>query len=83
MFFRYVERLEESLRQNLVLADKMVFQEKEIARRRHEAQREEGELQPKLDVLRRDTKELKKQVKIRDIGIPFIYHLHTFHRHGY
>ncbi|CAI9719934.1 Hypothetical predicted protein [Octopus vulgaris] len=60
---KYVERLEESLRQNLILADKMVFQEKEMARRRQEAQREEGELQPKLDALRSETKELKKQIE--------------------
>ncbi|GAB1606404.1 CDK5 regulatory subunit-associated protein 3-like [Argonauta hians] len=60
---KFVERLEEGLRQNLVLADKMVFQEKEMARKRQEALREEDALQPKLDVLRKETKELKNMIE--------------------
>lgn len=60
---RYVERLKDTLRSTLTLADKMVFYEKETVSRRHDAEAEESELAPKVEVLVKRTKEMKKQME--------------------
>ncbi|CAG5131829.1 unnamed protein product [Candidula unifasciata] len=60
---RYVDRLRDSLRQKLVLADKMVLSEKEMAGTRLEAIEEEKELEPQLEILRKQTKIIKKQLE--------------------
>ncbi|BFZ06477.1 hypothetical protein BsWGS_09515 [Bradybaena similaris] len=60
---RYVDRLRDSLRQKLVLADKMALSEKEMAGTRLEAIQEEKELEPQLEVLRKQTKVIKKQLE--------------------
>ncbi|KAL3836336.1 hypothetical protein ACJMK2_021769 [Sinanodonta woodiana] len=60
---RYVDRLKESLQQTLKLADKMVLYEKEMILKSKEASNEEGQLQPRLDLLRQQTKEMQKQME--------------------
>lgn len=60
---KYVDRLEESLRQNLIQADKMAIREKEMTLRKQQALLEEKEVAPKLALLRQDTLALKKQVE--------------------
>ncbi|XP_046568066.1 CDK5 regulatory subunit-associated protein 3-like [Haliotis rubra] len=60
---RYVERLKDSLKQTLTLADKMVFYEKEMVVKRKEALEEQGQLEPKLDVLISKTKVMQKQME--------------------
>ncbi|XP_052803580.1 CDK5 regulatory subunit-associated protein 3-like [Mya arenaria] len=60
---RYVERVKDSLRQTLTLADKMVFYEKEMVSRRDEAINEERELQPRVQELVKKTKVLQKQME--------------------
>ncbi|CAE1306849.1 unnamed protein product [Acanthosepion pharaonis] len=60
---KYVDRLEDSLRQNLTQADKMVFREKEMILRKQQAFAEEEEIAPKLEVFKQDTLALKKQVE--------------------
>ena len=59
---RYVDRLRDSLRQKLSLADKMTLAKKEMAGTRQEAETEEKELEPQLDLQRKQTKVVKKQV---------------------
>jgi len=60
---RYVERLKDSLKQKLGLADKMVLAEKESAAVRRTAVEEEQALMPVLEELRRSTKALKAQIE--------------------
>ncbi|XP_059151211.1 CDK5 regulatory subunit-associated protein 3-like [Physella acuta] len=60
---RYVDRLRDSLRQKLLLADKMLQSEKEMAGTRIEAVNEEKDLEPQLELLRKQTKVLKKQLE--------------------
>lgn len=60
---KYVDRLEDSLRQNLTQADKMVFREKEMILRKQQTFTEEEEIAPKLEVFKQDTLALKKQVE--------------------
>ncbi|XP_071100814.1 CDK5 regulatory subunit-associated protein 3-like [Haliotis cracherodii] len=60
---RYVERLRDSLKQTLTLADKMVFYEKEMVVKRKEALEEQGQLEPKLDTLVSKTKVMQKQME--------------------
>lgn len=62
IFLRYVDRLRDSLRQKLGLAEKMMLREKEMSATRLEAMQEEKDLGPQLDVLRKQTKVLKQQV---------------------
>ena len=61
---RYVDRLKDSLRQTLTLADKMVFYEKEMVVRRKESVEEEREVLPRLDLLIQKTKEMQKQASV-------------------
>ncbi|RUS91241.1 hypothetical protein EGW08_001047 [Elysia chlorotica] len=60
---RYVDRLRDSLRQKLSLADKMALAKIEMASMRQEAQTEEKELGPQLDLQRKQTKLIKKQLE--------------------
>ena len=60
--FRYVDRLKDSLKQTLTLADKMVFHEKEMVDRRTLAVEEETEISPKVSDLVKRTKIMQKQV---------------------
>ena len=60
--FRYVDRLKDSLKQTLTLADKMVFHEKEMVDRRTLAVEEETEISPKVVDLVKRTKLMQKQV---------------------
>ncbi|CAL1536755.1 unnamed protein product [Lymnaea stagnalis] len=60
---RYVDRLRDSLKQKLSLADKFVLSEKEMAAAWKEAVDEEKELEPQLELLRKQTKVLKKQLE--------------------
>ncbi|XP_060578828.1 CDK5 regulatory subunit-associated protein 3-like isoform X2 [Ruditapes philippinarum] len=60
---RYVERLKDTLKSTLSLADKMIFYEKETISRRHDMETEERDLIPKLDVLVKRTKEMQKQME--------------------
>lgn len=62
-YFRYVDRLKETLKQMLNLADKMVFLEKEMVVKHKDADVEQSETQPKLELVIRRTKEMQKQVK--------------------
>jgi hypothetical protein len=62
-----VERLKETLRQMLTLADKMVFLEKEMVVKHKEAEVEQEETQPKLELVIKRTKEMKKQVTRRKV----------------
>ena len=62
LFFRYVDRLKENLKQTLTLADKMTFHEKEMVLKRGETKQEQAEIQPKLDLIIKKTKEVQKQV---------------------
>ena len=59
-----MDRLKDSLRQTLTLADKMVFYEKEMVVRRKESVEEEREVLPRLDLLIQKTKEMQKQVSV-------------------
>ncbi|KAI8767290.1 CDK5 regulatory subunit-associated protein 3 [Biomphalaria glabrata] len=60
---RYVDRLKDSLKHKLTLADKMMLSEKEMVATRNEAIQEEKELEPQLDQLKKQTKLLKKQLE--------------------
>ncbi|KAL5009859.1 hypothetical protein ScPMuIL_012164 [Solemya velum] len=60
---RYVDRLKESLKQTLTLADKMVFLEKEMVVKRRDALEEQRLTEPKLDVITQRTKEMQKQME--------------------
>ncbi|XP_052239555.1 CDK5 regulatory subunit-associated protein 3-like [Dreissena polymorpha] len=60
---RYVDRLRDSLRQTLTLADKMVFYEKEMVSRRYAAIEEEQELHPRVAFMVKRTKEMQKQME--------------------
>ncbi|XP_045210183.2 CDK5 regulatory subunit-associated protein 3-like isoform X1 [Mercenaria mercenaria] len=60
---RYVERLKDTLKSTLTLADKMIFYQKETISRRHDMEKEERELLPKLEVLVKRTKEMQKQME--------------------
>ncbi|KAK3105980.1 hypothetical protein FSP39_010044, partial [Pinctada imbricata] len=60
---RYVDRLKESLKQTLTLADKMIFLEKEMVVKHKKAVEEQGELEPKLDVIIKRTKEMQQQME--------------------
>ena len=62
LFFRYVDRLRDSLKQKLVSADKMALTERETAAVRRVAEEEEEALKPQLEVLKKQTKVLKNQV---------------------
>lgn len=62
-YFRYVDRLKETLKQMLNLADKMVFLEKEMVVKHKDADVEQSETQPKLELVIRRTKEMQEQVK--------------------
>ncbi|XP_048730566.2 CDK5 regulatory subunit-associated protein 3-like [Ostrea edulis] len=60
---RYVDRLKETLKQMLNLADKMVFLEKEMVVKHKDADVEQSETQPKLELVIRRTKEMQKQME--------------------
>lgn len=60
---RYVERLKETLKSTLTLADKMIFYQKETISRRHDMVDEERELAPKVEVLVKQTKKMQKQIE--------------------
>lgn len=60
---RYVERLKDTLKQMLNLADKMVFLEKEMVIKHKDAETEQSETQPKLELVIKRTKELQKQME--------------------
>lgn len=61
---RYVDRLKDDLKQTLTLADKMTFHEKEMLVKCQESKDEQAEIQPKLDLIIKKTKEMQKQVYI-------------------
>ncbi|KAL4228499.1 CDK5 regulatory subunit associated protein 3 [Mactra antiquata] len=60
---RYVERLKDTLKSTLTLADKMLFYEKETVIRRQEAINEAVEIAPKVEILVKRTKEMQKQME--------------------
>ncbi|GFR99291.1 CDK5 regulatory subunit-associated protein 3 [Elysia marginata] len=60
---RYVDRLRDSLRQKLSLADKMTLAKKEMVGLSQEAASEERELEPQLELQRKQTKAVKKQLE--------------------
>ncbi|XP_052091242.1 CDK5 regulatory subunit-associated protein 3-like [Mytilus californianus] len=60
---RYVDRLRDDLKQILTLADKMTFHEKEMVVKKEEAIQEQTEIQPKLDMIIKKTKEVQKQME--------------------
>lgn len=60
---RYVDRLKDSLKQTLSLADKMVFYEKEMVVKKKEIMEEQRQLEPKLNVIVQRTKEMQKQME--------------------
>ncbi|XP_022286338.1 CDK5 regulatory subunit-associated protein 3-like [Crassostrea virginica] len=60
---RYVDRLKENLKQMLNLADKMVFLEKQMLVKYKEADSEQSETQPKLELVIKRTKEMQKQMQ--------------------
>ncbi|XP_064617573.1 CDK5 regulatory subunit-associated protein 3-like isoform X2 [Liolophura sinensis] len=60
---RYVDRLTDTLKQKLQLADKMVFYQKQSVAKRNQALEEQRDLEPKLDVIIQRTKELQKQMQ--------------------
>ncbi|KAH9523867.1 CDK5 regulatory subunit-associated protein 3 [Bulinus truncatus] len=85
---RYVDRLRDSLKHKLTLADKMVLSEKEMVATRHEAVQEEEELGPQLELLKKQTKVLKKQLeeeiskkykdrKILNVFMKFLIFIHV------
>lgn len=55
--------MRDDLKQILTLADKMTFHEKEMVVKRDEAIQEQTEIQPKLDLIIKKTREVQKQVK--------------------
>lgn len=61
---RYVDRLKDNLKQTLTLADKMTFHEKEMVLKRGETKQEQAEIQPKLDLIIKKTKEVQKQMEV-------------------
>lgn len=60
---RYVDRLKETLKQMLSLADKMVFLEKQMVVKYKDADSELREIQPKLELVIKRTKEMQKQME--------------------
>lgn len=64
LYYRYVDRLKETLKQMLSLADKMVFLEKQMVVKYKDADSELREVQPKLELVIKRTKEMQKQVSI-------------------
>lgn len=60
---RYVDRLKDSLKQMLVLADKTEFYSQDVNVRRQEANQEQMELAQKLSALEIRTKTMKKQME--------------------
>ncbi|KAK6473157.1 CDK5 regulatory subunit-associated protein 3 [Huso huso] len=60
---RYVDRVTELLRQKLKQADILVLKQQAMAERRQEALREQGQLEPRIDLLVQRTKELQKQIE--------------------
>ena len=61
--FRYVERLAGSLNKKLDDAEKLMARSRLMVTRRTEALDEERGVQPKLDLIRKRTTELKQQVR--------------------
>ncbi|XP_050404822.2 CDK5 regulatory subunit-associated protein 3 [Patella vulgata] len=60
---RFVNRVNDNLKQILTLADKMNFLERQAVIRRKEALEEQKEVEPKLDIIIKKTKELQKQLQ--------------------
>ncbi|XP_041122539.1 CDK5 regulatory subunit-associated protein 3 [Polyodon spathula] len=60
---RYVDRVTELLHQKLKQADILVLKQQAMAERRQEALREQGQLEPRIDLLVQRTKELQKQIE--------------------
>ncbi|XP_033733350.1 CDK5 regulatory subunit-associated protein 3-like [Pecten maximus] len=60
---RYVDRLKDSLKQTLSLADKMVFYEKEMVVKKKDVLEEQRQLEPKLDVIVQRTKDIQRQME--------------------
>lgn len=60
---RYVDRLKETMKQTLNLADKMIFYEKDMVNRHKQSVEEQKELEPKLDIVVLRTKEMQKQME--------------------
>ncbi|KAK2187354.1 hypothetical protein NP493_168g01020 [Ridgeia piscesae] len=60
---KYVDRLTTSLKKILCDADKMTSMSRLMGTRRTEALEEQRQTEPKLDIIRRRTKELQKQIE--------------------
>ncbi|XP_062859140.1 CDK5 regulatory subunit-associated protein 3 isoform X2 [Trichomycterus rosablanca] len=60
---RYVERVSDMLRQKLKQADILLLKRTSLAERRQEALEEQAKLEPRIDVLTSQTKELQKLIE--------------------
>lgn len=67
-FYRYLDRLADSLQQKLKVSEKMVSSSKLMAEKRQAASKEQMDLEPKLEVIRSKTKELQGQVRALQSG---------------
>lgn len=72
LLFRYVDRLTESLQHKLKLSEKMQASCKAVAERKQEAATHQSELEPKLDVIVKKTKQLQQQVCISVGTVGFV-----------
>ncbi len=63
--YRYVGRLAEKLKKTLESSEKMLSLSRLMVTRRQEALTEQTQLQPKVDLIRKRTKELQKQVTVK------------------
>lgn len=67
--YRYVDRVSEMLQQKLNQAELLLAKREALSRKRHEALREQGVLEPKLDRLQERTRELQQLVRVQ-AGLP-------------
>ena len=67
-FYRYLDRLADSLQQKLKVSEKMVSSSKLMAEKRQAASKEQMDLEPMLEVIRSKTKELQGQVRALQSG---------------
>lgn len=63
MVYRYVERVSDVLRQKMKQADILVVKGTTMVERRQEALEEQARLEPRIDLLAGNTRELQKLVK--------------------